>query len=228
MRTTPRAPLRVALLALTLGACVSGGEPRAFDPPIPELVAANEANGDPYGGRFPYEEAIAGLEGEGSLRAVIETDVGTIHCRLEPETAPITVATFVGLARGLRPFQEEEGGPWVTAPFYDGLPWHRAVEGQFVQGGRRGSRENPGFQIQDEISPGAKFDRAGVMGLAHGPERHSGAAQFFLTSSELTSLNGEYTIFGRCEDHHVIRELERRVRGRGEPPRIVHVTIERR
>lgn len=217
-----------ALPALLLSACAGASAPRAYDPPIPELVAENEAAGDPYGGRFPYEEAIAGLEGEGPLRAVIETDVGTVRCRLEPETAALTVATFVGLARGLRPFQEVEGGPWITAPYYDGLTWHRATEGQFVQGGRRGDRENPGFRLQDEISPGAKFDRAGVMALANNGSPNSGAAQFFITSNELPHLNGEYAIFGRCEDHHVIRELERRAHDKGSPaPTIERITISR-
>ena len=104
-----------------LGACAGSHAPRDYDPPIPGLVAENEAAGDPYGGRFPYEEAIADLPGEGPLMAQLETDAGVIHCRLEPETAALTVATFVGLARGLRPFQEEEGGPWITAPYYDEL-----------------------------------------------------------------------------------------------------------
>jgi len=195
---------------------------------MPELVARNQAAGDPYAGRFPYDEAVAGLPGDGPLRVLIDTDSGAIHCRLEPETAALTVATFVGLARGLRPFQEAEGGPWIKAPFYDGLPWHRAVEGQFVQTGRRGDRENPGFDLQDEISPGAKFDRAGVMALANSGAPHSGAAQFFITSDELVHLNGAYAIFGRCEDHHVIRELERRARDTdGPPPRITTVTVSR-
>ncbi|MEZ4385563.1 MAG: peptidylprolyl isomerase [Nannocystaceae bacterium] len=229
MRTSSLVALAGAgLSALLASACAGASAPRAYDPPIPELVAENDAHGDPYGGRFPYEEAVAGLEGEGPLRAVIETDAGTIRCRLEPETAALTVATFVGLARGLRPFQEVEGGPWTTAPYYDGLTWHRAVEGQFVQGGRRGDRENPGFRLQDEISPGAKFDRAGVMAMANNGDPHSGAAQFFLTSNELPHLNGEYAIFGRCEDHHVIRELERRARDtKSAPPTIDRITISR-
>lgn len=223
-----RARLWVAL-PLLCGACGTGrAAPRAYDPPLPELVAKNQAAGDPYGGRFPYVDAVAGLPAEGPLLALLETDAGVIHCRLEPETAALTVATFVGLARGLRPYQETPGGPWVTAPFYDGLPWHRAVEGQFVQTGRQGTQENPGFVLQDEISPGAKFDRAGVMALANRGTPHSGAAQFFITSTALPPLNGAYAIFGSCDDHHVIRELERQVRDSSTPtPIIQRVTIRR-
>ena len=214
------------LLVLTAGCAASGG-PRPFAPPIPALVAANEAAGDPYGGRFPFEEAVAGLPGDGPLLARLDTDAGLIRCRLEPDTAPIAVASFVGLARGLRPFQEMAGGPWTKAPFYDGLPWHRAIEGQFIQTGRRGDQENPGFQLQDEISPGAKFDRAGILALANsGPQ--SGAAQFFITSAPLPHLNGAYTIFGACDDEHIVRELERQIRRRpSDPPRLRSVTITR-
>ena len=218
------------VLSLLCSACGLGrSSPRPYDPPLPELVAINSEAGDPYSGRFPYDEAVAGLPGEGPLLlALIETDAGLIHCRLEPETAALTVATFVGLARGLRPFQESPDGPWITAPFYDGLPWHRAVEGQFVQTGRRGPHESPGFVLQDEISPGAQFDRAGVMALANRGTPHSGAAQFFITSTALPSLNGAYAIFGSCDDHHIIRELERQV---GDPrtptPTVQRVTIRR-
>ncbi len=216
-----------AALALFAG-CASVGAPRPFPPPDPELVAANEAAGDPHGGRFSFEEAVAGLEGEGPLTATLETDAGAIRCRLEPDTAPIAVANFIGLARGLRPFQENTGDAWTRAPFYDGLPWHRAVEGQFVQTGRRGDQENPGFRLQDEISPGAKFDRAGILALANNGAPKSSAAQFFITSAPLPHLNGHYTIFGTCDPEHVIRELERRVKANPDaPPRLLKVTIAR-
>ncbi|MEZ4453436.1 MAG: peptidylprolyl isomerase [Nannocystaceae bacterium] len=214
----------VASLAL---ACAQSQGPRAFPPPIPELVAANEAAGDPHGGRFSYEEAMAGVPGEGPPVAVIETSAGTLTCRLEPENAPIAVASFVGLARGVRPFRAAAGEPWVTAPYYDGLPWHRAIEGQFVQGGERGP-ESPGYRLQDEISPGAKFDRAGALAVANDGSRDSGAAEFFISSAELPHLNGKHTIFGTCDAPHVVRELERQVKARpDDPPTITRITIRR-
>jgi peptidyl-prolyl cis-trans isomerase A (cyclophilin A) len=205
-----------ALAALVLAGCQLGG-PRPFAPPVPEVVAANQAAGDPYAGRFPMEEALAGLPEGRTLAALLVTDAGEIHCRLAPGDAPIAVANFVGLARGKRPFRADPDGPWQTAPFYDGLPFHRAVADQFVQVGRRGDRDDPGFHLQDEMSSGHVFDRAGQLALANTGRAHSGAAQFFVTTAPLRDLNGKYTIFGSCDDEDVVRELERRVVAGGAP-----------
>lgn len=214
-------------VSLALAACAVSG-PRPFAPPVPEVVARNQAAGDPYSGRFPMDEALAGLpEGE-VLRATLETDAGAIHCRLDPGSAPMAVASFIGLARGLRPFQEVEGGPWRKAPFFDGVPFHRAIAGQFVQTGRRGEREDPGFLLQDEMSSGHVFDRIGLLALANAGTPHSGSAQFFITTGPLASLNGKHTIFGTCDDEDVVRELERRVLATpASPPRLLHVEVTR-
>jgi peptidyl-prolyl cis-trans isomerase A (cyclophilin A) len=211
------------LLACQLGA------PRPFPPPVPAVVAANQQTGDPHLGRFPYEEAVAGLPEGPALRALIDTDAGPIHCRLDPSSAPIAVANFVGLARGLRAYQTAEGGPWERGRFYDDLPVHRAESGQFIQTGRRGDREHPGFKLQDEMSSGHVFDRTGLLALANSGAPHSSAAQFFITSAtSLTHLNGKHTIFGTCDDEDVVRELERRVLAAGgAPPRIRSVVISR-
>lgn len=215
-------PMRTPWLALlAVAACASG--PRPFPPPVPAIVAQNQAAGDPYSGRFPMEEALKGLPAAGPLHAKLVTDAGEIHCRLDASSAPIAVATFIGLARGLRPFQAEDGGPWISAPFFDGLPFHRAVSGQFVQTGRRG-RESPGFVLQDEMSSGHVFDRAGLLALANSGQPHSSAAQFFVTSESLASLDGKHTIFGACDDEDVIRELERRTlaaTSSGAPPPVL-------
>ena len=214
----------VALLA----ACQLAG-PRPFPPPEPALEAENRQAGDPYAGRFPYTEAVAGLPEGRTLALVIDTDLGAIHCRLDPDTAPIAVANFVGLARGIRPFQATPGGPWERAPFYDGLPFHRAVPDQFVQTGRRGDREDPGFHLQDEMSSGHVFDRGGLLALANTGEPHSNAAQFFITTAPLRQLDGKHTIFGACDDEDVVRELERRtLADPAAPPRLLHMTVTRK
>jgi peptidyl-prolyl cis-trans isomerase A (cyclophilin A) len=188
-------------------------------------VAANEAAGDPYGGRFPLEEAVAGLPAEGRLHAILVTDEGEIDCALEPDHAPIAVANFVGLARGVRPFRDETSGEWIKEPYFDGTPWHRAIEGQIVQGGRRGNAEDAGFVIQDEVSPGDSFDRAGVLAMANsGP--NSGSTQFFITTGPTPHLAGLHTIFGHCNDESVARALERRS-ARGEGPTLQEVRIVR-
>ena len=217
----------ICLLSAGLGACGLGAV-RPFPPPEPALVAANQRAGDPYAGRFPYADAVAGLPEGPTLRAVIDSELGAIHCRLDPGSAPLTVASFVGLARGLRPFQLAEGGPWQRAPFFDDLPFHRAIEGQFVQTGRRGEREHAGFHLQDEMSSGHVFDRGGLLALANAGAPHTGSAQFFITTGPLGHLDGKHTIFGACDDEDVVRELERRVLATpANPPKIKTVTISR-
>lgn len=217
-------PGLISLFGL-LAACDSSA-PGSFPPEDPELAAQNEAAGDPYRGRFPMEEAVADLPEAGTLRATIVTELGEIHCQLYADVAPLAVANFVGLARGLRPFLDPELGSWTTRPFYDGLTFHRAVERQFVQGGRLGEELWVGFVLQDERSIGTVFDRAGMLALANPGKPNSSAAEFFITTEVLRNLDGQYTIIGRCEDPVLVRELERRVAA-GERPKIETVRIER-
>jgi peptidyl-prolyl cis-trans isomerase A (cyclophilin A) len=197
-----------------------------FPPEDPELAARNEAAGDPHRGRFPFEEAVAGLPETGTLRATIVTEVGEIHCELFADVAPLAVANFVGLARGLRPFLDPELGSWTTRPYYDGLGFHRAVERQFIHGGRLGDELSVGFVLQDERSYGTVFDRPGMLALANPGTPNSSAAEFFITTQVLRNLDGKYTIIGRCEDPLLVREIEARILG-GEQPKIETLRIER-
>lgn len=211
-------------------ACVAciGCEPaaaRTFPPADPELFEENEANGDPFAGRFPLAVALEGLALEGELRAELRTSEGVLHCRLSPETAPLTVANFVGLARGLRPYRDEQG-EWVKSPFFDGLPFHRTVPGQFVQTGRRGRDKWPGFRIQDEVAVGDAFTRPGVMAMANDGSPNSGAAQFFITTGEVRSLDEKHTIFGRCDEEWIVRQIESKGEA-GQPAILEHVEITR-
>lgn len=217
----------LGIWALCLAGCapLAPGQGKAFPPADTDLVAANEALGDPHGGRFPYALAIEGLPAAGMLRARLFTDEGTIDCTLEPGHAPVAVANFVGLARGRRPFRDGEG-KWSTAAYYDGIPWHRAFEGQFVQTGRRGKLADGGYLLQDEVSVGDAFDRPGIMAMAGVGEPDSASVQFFVTTGRADHLEGNHTIFGRCDGEAVLRRLERRVLD-GESPMLQRVEISR-
>ena len=221
------APVRTPWIALVFVACQLGGA-RSFPPTDPALEAENRQAGDLHGGRFPLADALAGLPEGRHLDAVIDTDAGVILCALDLDV-PLAIANFTGLARGLRPFQSQPGGPWQTAAFYDGLAFHRAVPDQFVQAGRRGEQEDPGFYLQDEMSAGHVFDRGGLLALANTGEPHSSAAQFFITTRPLRHLDGKHTIFGTCDNEDVVRELERLILADPDaPPRLRTVTIRRR
>src|SRR5436190_52230 len=103
------------------------------------LLAAGIARAeddDPAKGHFTLEQATKGLAGSGPLQAKIETTLGTLTCDLFDKQAPITVANFVGLARGTRPWKDPKTGKWVEKkPLYDGLTFHRVIPGFMIQGG---------------------------------------------------------------------------------------------
>ena len=89
---------------------------------------------DPEGGDFTLDEAVAGMTGQGPLVAEIVTDLGTMFCDLDATGAPITVANFVGLARGKRPFWDARAAQWTTRPYYDGTSFHRVIPAFMIHG----------------------------------------------------------------------------------------------
>jgi peptidyl-prolyl cis-trans isomerase A (cyclophilin A) len=164
-----------------------------------EIRRNAEEAGDPRKGVFPLEEAVAGLEGEGSLWVRLATARGDIECKLFEDQAPNTVANFVGLARGLRPFKDPESGEWKTGPYYDGTVFHRVIPGFMIQGGDPlgTGLGNAGYVLPEEIRPGLAHDRAGVLSMANrGPG--TGSSQFFITLGPTPHLDGKHTIFGQC------------------------------
>src|SRR5258708_29186705 len=96
---------------------------------------AQGSDDDPAKGHFTLEEALKGVPGKGTLTATIETTQGKFKCELYEKQAPVTVANFVGLARGVRPWKDPKTGQWVKKPFYDGLIFHRVIPGFMIQGG---------------------------------------------------------------------------------------------
>jgi peptidyl-prolyl cis-trans isomerase A (cyclophilin A) len=174
-------------------------------PPASQPAAPSAAGPDPLGGKFTLADATKGLAGKGPIMASIDTSMGKVSCRLYDDKAPNTVANFVGLATGKRPWLDPNTNTWSTKPAYDGTTFHRVIKGFMIQGGDpkgNGSGE-PGYTIPDEMWPGAKHDRAGLLCMANrGP--NTNGAQFFITESDGPSvkhLDGfhTYTIFGECD-----------------------------
>jgi peptidyl-prolyl cis-trans isomerase A (cyclophilin A) len=156
------------------------------------------APGDPANGKFTMDDATKGLPPGNKLVAELKTDKGTLSCELWPDKAPITVANFVGLARGLRPWKTP-GGEWVKKPLYDGTPFHRIIKGFMIQGGdpNGNGSGDPGYVIPDEIWPGAHHDTRGLICMANrGP--NTNGSQFFIMDGSAPHLDGGYTIFGKC------------------------------
>jgi peptidyl-prolyl cis-trans isomerase A (cyclophilin A) len=186
---------------------------------------------DPLKGKWTLEDATKGLPAGKTITATIETDLGSLECKLYDDKAPITVANFVGLARGLRPWKTPDG-TWEKKPAYDGTPFHRIIKGFMIQGGdakKNGSGE-AGYVIPDEIWEDAHHDRAGLLCMANrGPNTNS--AQFFITDAAAAHLDNGYTIFGECGPEETIHKIAS-VPVSGDrptnPPIIKKVTITRK
>ncbi|MCA9600324.1 MAG: peptidylprolyl isomerase [Myxococcales bacterium] len=195
--------------------------------PVAEVPVSPD---DPVKGKFTLADATKGLPGKGPLEATIATSMGKLSCELYEDKAPITVANFVGLARGKRPFKTPEG-KWVKKPAYDGTTFHRVIKGFMIQGGDpagTGAGE-PGYVIPDEIWEDAHHDERGQLCMANrGP--NTNGMQFFIMDGVAKHLDGGYTIFGKCQPEDVIEKLaSTSVRGDRaiDPPKIEKITIKR-
>jgi len=200
---------------------------------VPREVTRDKAddNGDPLGGKFSLADATMGLPEKGTLTATMKTTKGTLECELFEDKAPITVANFVGLARGLRPFRDPQKN-WVKKPAYDGTTFHRVIKGFMIQGGdpEGTGRGEPGYVIPDEVWPGATHNERGLLCMANrGP--NTNGMQFFIMDGSAPHLDRSYTIFGKCSPGSVIEAIaDSKVSGDRaiDPVKIEKVTVTRR
>ncbi len=181
---------------------------------------------DPFAGAFTLADATKDLAGAGPLAVTLETSAGTLRCTLFEDRAPLTVANFVGLARGTRPFRDPATGVWSARPAYDGTRFHRVVRGFMIQGGDPlgTGRGQPGYVVKDEIWSGARHDRAGLLCMANRGHDTNGI-QFFITDAPSPALDGNYTIFGECSPVATVHAIAN-VPVNGQAP-VVAVTIHR-
>ncbi len=188
----------------------------------------------------PGTSGAAGSTPEGSEREpglywIMQTDMGTISCKLFEKESPITVSKMVGLAIGKISYVDPATKKTVRKKFFDGLTFHRVIPNFMIQGGDplgngTGGPEGPGFPYKNENSPALKFDVPGRMAMANaGP--NTNASQFFITEVANPSLNGGYTIWGQCENPDVVKAIARVKRDSNDRPvtpvHIVHVTVQR-
>lgn len=173
--------------------------------------------GDPRGGHWPLSDALRGLPATGRLMARIETNRGDLTCELWPDRAPLTVANFVGLARGLRPWKGPDGR-WQRRRAYDDTTFHRVIPGFAIQGGSPTGRIDfrPGYVIPDEIWEGANHDRAGLLCMVT-PQPHTGGMQFFITDGPAPQLDGSHPIFGTCGPLALVGAIARAPSRTGRP-----------
>jgi peptidyl-prolyl cis-trans isomerase A (cyclophilin A) len=163
--------------------------------------------------RSPVAEDLAtytsDLTGDGPLVATIETSHGTMHCDLFDKGAPVTVANFIGLARGMHPFTDPVSGKVETRPYYDGTVFHRVIPEFMIQGGdpTASGSGGPGYEFATEVSPDLRHD-PGTLSMANAGPNTNGS-QFFITEGATNRLDGKYNVFGRCKELDVVKKIAR-------------------
>ena len=133
------------------------------------------------------------------LQALLKTTKGDITINLFPNHAPETVDNFVGLAEGTKAYNSDGGKN--SGPYYDGLAFHRVIDGFMIQGGcpLGTGTGGPGFTFKDEPHPELVFDKPYLLAMANAGPSTNGS-QFFITVAPTTWLNFKHTIFGEVAD----------------------------
>lgn len=120
------------------------------------------------------------------------TNKGVFVAEMFEDKAPLTTKNFIEL---------------VGKGFYDGIIFHRVIDGFMIQGGdpTGTGMGGPGYKIKDEFGEGLKHDDEGILSMANaGP--NTGGSQFFITLAPTPWLNGHHAIFGKVvEGMDVVR-----------------------
>jgi len=129
--------------------------------------------------------------------AIFNTSEGTFKVRLFDDKAPNTVANFIGLADGSKEWTDPKTRQKVRHPFYDGLIFHRVIDGFMLQGGcpMGTGTGDPGYRFADEFGPGLRHDRPGLLSMANAGPNTNGS-QFFITLVPTPWLDNKHAIFG--------------------------------
>lgn len=141
--------------------------------------------------------------------AHFDTTEGSFIIRLFDQLAPKTVENFVGLAEGTREWTDPRTNQKVKMPYYDGLIFHRVIDGFMIQGGDPLGQGigGPGYTFRDEFHPSLRHDRAGILSMANrGPDTNGG--QFFITLAPTPHLDDRHSVFGEVvEGLDVVRRI---------------------
>lgn len=162
----------------------------------PELSAERKT-------KFP--QAGEALEAGKRYMAVIETSKGRMVAELYAEQTPVTVNSFVWLARH---------------HYYDGIVFHRVIEGFMAQTGdpTGTGTGGPGYNFKDEFRPELRHQGKGILSMANSGPGTNGS-QIFMTFGSTPHLDGRHTVFGKIvEGADVLDQITRIEPGRGGSP----------
>ncbi len=169
---------------------------------------------------------------EPGIYAQFETTDGNFTVRLFDKEAPKTVENFVGLAEGTKEWIDPATREKKKAPYYDGVTFHRIIDGFMIQGGDRlgTGTGGPGYKFADEFHPTRRHDRAGILSMANAGPNTNGS-QFFITLGPTPHLDNRHSVFGEVvEGLDVVRKIGSVATRQDRPIKPVvmnHVTIKR-
>ena len=137
--------------------------------------------------------------------AHVTTNLGAFQIELFEDRAPQTTKNFIDL---------------VEKGYYDGIIFHRVIEGFMLQAGcpKGDGTGGPGYTISDEFHDELTHDSEGVLSMANaGP--NSGGSQFFVTLAATAWLDGKHAVFGRViEGMETVRTIGATATGPGDRP----------
>ncbi len=178
--------------------------------------------------------ATASFAADSGTFAKFSTTEGDFTVKLFDKQAPKTVANFVGLAEGTKEWKDPRSGKMVKKPFYNGLKFHRIIDGFMIQGGDPlgNGTGGPGYEFEDEFDPKLRHSKAGILSMANAG-RNTNGSQFFITLAPTPHLNDKHSVFGEVvSGMDVIKKLGSTPVGANDKPIkdeiIKSVTIERK
>lgn len=178
--------------------------------------------------------ATASFAADSGTFAKFSTAEGDFTVKLFDKQAPKTVANFVGLAEGTKEWKDPRSGKMVKKPFYNGLKFHRIIDGFMIQGGDPlgNGTGGPGYEFEDEFDPKLRHSKAGILSMANAG-RNTNGSQFFITLAPTPHLNDKHSVFGEVvSGMDVIKKLGSTPVGANDKPIkdevIKSVTIERK
>ena len=154
------------------------------------------------------------------IYAHFDTTEGRFTVRFFEKEAPKTVANFVGLAEGTKDFKDPKTGAAAKRPYYDGIIFHRVIDGFVIQGGDPLGQGygGPGYNFPDEFHPSLRHDRAGLLSMANAGPNTNGS-QFFITLAATPHLDNRHSIFGEVvEGLDVVKKIGKARTDRNDRP----------